>query len=95
MMIYDDDEFLRVIVISPGTLVDGIDGEIEEMEGDPIVIERVTQLLRRDCARRKLCSALLPAFDEDGRREVGRLVETWSDERTKAAGREVLQDAWQ
>jgi hypothetical protein len=85
---------VRTITIDGGTLRDVIAGEVEIMEGDPIVRERFARALTRDCARRIIVAVLLAALDSDGRREVREMVEGWDDARTVAAGLEVLRDAW-
>jgi hypothetical protein len=85
---------VRAIVISGDVLVDVLSDEIEEMRGDDVVRERVDRVLARDCARRKLCSAILPACDDAAREQLAESVRSWPDETIRQAGEEVLDAAW-
>lgn len=84
----------RIITITDGAIRDALGGEVEEMRGDAIAKERMVRLLSRDCARRKLVAVLLPACDEPARERLRALVTSWDDEDARAAGHEVLDDAW-
>lgn len=80
----------RVIRITPEALSDALAGDVQEMEGDGIVAERVARVLRRDCARRMLLARLLPAIDPDAVTLLFGEVDGWEDPRMRAAAYEVL-----
>jgi hypothetical protein len=83
----------RVITISAEALRDVAAGEVEEMEGDSIVRERVARVLTRDCARRKLLALLLPALDTAAASELAVAIDSWEDPRIRKAAWEVVNAA--
>lgn len=89
------DDLTRLILITGESITDVVGREVEAMEGDPILRERMRTLLARDCARRKLCAILLPALDAEGRAILASVIGNWSESPVTEAAREIVLHAWE
>jgi hypothetical protein len=82
---------VRTIQITEdGGLLDAIGSEVDLMPGDPVLRDRITRLAARDCARRKLLWMVLPIVSAEGRSDVRRHVDAWTDRCAREAAHEIL-----